>query len=156
MSENEGPKSASMASANGGADSSVIERTVEEPHSESRRTVLVVEDDPDTQALMKAQLRRHYEVVTAASEEEFWSVLKGLTPCLILMDLSLKGSQDGLTLTREFRAEPKWDAIPVVALTAHVTTGDRERAIASGCAVYVSKPVDRRRLLDLIGSLVGP
>ena len=134
----------------------MIERSVEESASDSRCTVLVVEDDPDTQALMKAQLRRHYEVVTAASEEEFWSVLGGLTPCLILMDLSLKGSQDGLTLTRQFRAVPKWDSIPVVALTAHVTTGDRDRAIAAGCAVYVSKPVDRRRLLDLIGSLIRP
>ena len=118
--------------------------------------MLVVEDDPDTQALMKAQLRRHYEVVTAASEEEFWSVLEGLKPCLILMDLSLEGSQDGLTLTRQFRADSRRDSIPVVALTAHVTTGDRERAIAAGCALYISKPVDRRRLLELIGSLIRP
>ena len=156
MTENEPPKSALTASANNRTDSSVIERSVDKPDSDSRRAVLVVEDDPDTQALMKAQLRRHYEVATAASEEEFWSVLEGLTPSLILMDLSLKGSQDGLTLTRHFRADSKWDSVPVVALTAHVTTGDRERAIAAGCAVYVSKPVDRRRLLDLIGSLIRP
>jgi CheY-like chemotaxis protein len=156
MSENERPKSALMASANSRTDSSVIEGSVDTPGSDSRRTVLVVEDDPDTQALMKAQLRRHYEVVTAASEEEFWSVLEGLKPCLILMDLSLEGSQDGLTLTRQFRADSRRDSIPVVALTAHVTTGDRERAIAAGCALYISKPVDRRRLLDLIGSLIRP
>jgi CheY-like chemotaxis protein len=103
---------------------------------------------------MKALLGRYYEVVTAASEEEFWAALERLTPCIILMDVSLKGSQDGLTLTRRFRAEARWNSIPVVALTAHATTEDRERALDAGCAVYVSKPVDRRRLLELIRSLI--
>jgi CheY-like chemotaxis protein len=120
-----------------------------------RLTLLLVEDDPDTQAFMKALLGRYYEVVTAASEEEFWTVLERMTPCIILMDVSLKGSQDGLTLTRQFRAEARWNSIPVVALTAHATTEDRERALDAGCAVYVSKPVDRRRLLELIRSLIG-
>jgi CheY-like chemotaxis protein len=119
-----------------------------------RLTLLVVEDDPDTQAFMKALLGRYYEVVTAASEEEFWAALERLTPCIILMDVSLRGSQDGLTLTRRFRAEARWNSIPVVALTAHATTEDRERALDAGCAVYVSKPVDRRRLLELIRSLI--
>ena len=115
----------------------------------------MVEDDPDTQAFMKALLGRYYEVATAASEEEFWAVLGRLTPCIILMDVSLKGSENGLTLTRRFRADPRWNSIPVVALTAHATTEDRERALDAGCAAYVSKPVDRRRLLELIGSLTA-
>lgn len=155
MSENDRAKSRIAVPPNDGSDPTVIERTTETPNSAPRLTLLVVEDDPDTQALMKALLGRHYEVATAASEEEFWSVLEGLTPCLILMDVSLKGPQDGLTLTRQFRAEPRWNSIPVVALTAHVTTEDRERALEAGCAAYVSKPVDRRRLLELIGSLIG-
>ncbi len=122
------------------------------------RTVLVVEDDPDTQAFMVALLGRHYQVATAASEYEFWREVdvRAGSLCLILMDLSLRGSEDGLTLTRQFRAEPRWNAIPVVALTAHATTEDRERALAAGCAVYVSKPVDRRRLLEVINSLITP
>ena len=123
----------------------------------ARRTLLVVEDDSDTQAFMVALLGRHYEVVTAASEREFWREVQSRGPdiCLILMDLSLRGSEDGLTLTRQFRADPRWDSIPVVALTAHATTEDRERAIEAGCAVYVSKPVDRRRLLEVIRSLIS-
>jgi CheY-like chemotaxis protein len=122
------------------------------------RTVLVVEDDPDTQAFMVALLGRHYHVVTAASESEFWLATDAhaSTLCLILMDLTLRGSQDGLTLTRQFRADPRWNAVPVVALTAHATTEDRERALAAGCAFYVSKPVDRRRLLEVIRSLTTP
>jgi CheY-like chemotaxis protein len=119
-----------------------------------RLSLLVVEDDPDTQAFMKALLGRSYEVATAASAEEFWAVLEHLTPCIILMDVSLKGSQDGLKLTRQFRDDPRWNAIPIVALTAHATTEDRERALDAGCAIYVSKPIDRRRLLELIRSLI--
>jgi CheY-like chemotaxis protein len=122
----------------------------------TRRTLLVVEDDPDTQTFMKALLGRYYEVATAASEDEFWAVLGRLTPCVVVMDLTLKGSQDGLTLTRQLRADPRWNSIPVVALTAHVTTEDRERALGAGCAAYVSKPVERRRLLELIRSLIVP
>lgn len=125
------------------------------PAAPPRLTVLVVEDDPDTQAFMKALLGRSYEVVTAASEEEFWAALERRRPCIVLMDVSLKGSQDGLTLTRQFRADPRWNPIPVVALTAYATTEDRERALDAGCVVYVSKPIDRRRLLELIGSLIA-
>jgi CheY-like chemotaxis protein len=135
-------------------DGDPTEVTAPAPATARPLTLLVVEDDPDTQALMKALLGRSYEVATAASAEEFWAAMEHLTPCLILMDVSLKGSQDGLTLTRQFRADPRWNSIPVVALTAHATTEDRERALDAGCAVYVSKPVDRRRLLELIRSLI--
>jgi CheY-like chemotaxis protein len=156
MSENDRAKSRFVAFPNDASDQTQVGRTRATPNSTPRLPLLVVEDDPDTQAFMKALLGRHYEVTTAASAEEFWSVLESLTPCLILMDVSLKGSQDGLTLTREFRADPKWNSIPVVALTAHATTEDRERALEAGCAMYVSKPVDRRRLLELIRSLLNP
>lgn len=154
MSEKDRAKSSTSAPQGEARATTEIEPTTSVRDPGKRLTLLVVEDDPDTQAFMRALLGRHYEVATAASEEEFWSVLQNVTPCLILMDVSLKGSQDGLTLTRQFRADPRWDSVPVVALTAHATTEDRERALEAGCAVYVSKPVDRRRLLELIGSLV--
>jgi CheY-like chemotaxis protein len=154
MDENERAKSRLAVPRNNPGALIQAETTSPNPPPAERLTLLVVEDDPDTQAFMKALLRRYYEVVTAASEEEFWAVLERLTPCIILMDVSLKGSQDGLTLTRQFRAQARWNSIPVVALTAHTTTEDRERALDAGCAVYVSKPVDRRRLLELIRSLI--
>jgi two-component system cell cycle response regulator DivK len=156
MSKNDRAEFRITALPNDTSDDRAVEKSRATPNSTQRLPLLVVEDDPDTQAFMKALLGRHYDVTTAASEEEFWSVLKTTTPCLILMDISLKGSQDGLTLTRRFRADPKWNAVPVVALTAHATTEDRERALEAGCALYVSKPVDRRRLLELIRSLLAP
>jgi CheY-like chemotaxis protein len=157
MNENDPYRPLLRASSNDGSDPGGIRRDddkADQSNLAQRLTLLLVEDDPDTQAFMKVLLRRYYEVAAAASEEEFWSVLENATPCLILMDVSLRGSQDGLTLTRQFRSDAKWNSVPVVALTAHATTGDRERALAAGCAAYVSKPVDRRRLLELIGSLI--
>jgi len=155
MDENERAKYCLAAPANDRGVPIEAEKTSPIPSPTQRLNLLVVEDDPDTQAFMKALLGRHYEVATAASEEEFWAVLERLTPCIILMDVSLKGSENGLTLTRRFRADPRWNSIPVIALTAHATTEDREQALDAGCAVYVSKPVDRRRLLELIRSLSG-
>jgi CheY-like chemotaxis protein len=149
------PKTGADSNRNGSAPAAAPQ-AAHTTNSIPRLTLLVVGDDPDTQAFMKALLGRHYEVVTAASEEEFWSVLEDIRPSLILMDVSLKGSQDGLTLTRLFRAQPRWNPIPVVALTAHATTEDRERALGAGCASYVSKPVVRRRLMELIASLIAP
>lgn len=156
MTQNNRAKFRIGALPNETSNQAAIERTKATLNSTTRLPLLVVEDDPDTQAFMKALLGRHYDVTTAASEEEFWSVLETVTPCLILMDVSLKGSQDGLTLTRQFRDDAKWNTVPIVALTAHATTEDRERALDAGCALYVSKPVDRRRLLELIRSLLAP
>jgi two-component system cell cycle response regulator len=155
MNENDPANVALKASSNGDSDQVKGQSDTAKSDSAPRLTLLLVEDDPDTQVFMRVLLRRYYEVATAASEEEFWPVLESAMPCLILMDVSLKGSQDGLTLTRQFRADARWNSVPVVALTAHATTGDRERALAAGCAAYVSKPVDRRRLLELIGSLIA-
>jgi CheY-like chemotaxis protein len=154
MNENDPSRRALKAASNDVSDAGGIQGDNAKSSLAQRLTLLLVEDDPDTQAFMKVLLRRYYEVAAAASEEEFWSVLENARPCLILMDVSLRGSQDGLTLTRQFRSEAKWNSVPVVALTAHATTEDRERALAAGCAAYVSKPVDRRRLLELIGSLI--
>src|SRR5205807_6132051 len=59
------------------------------------------------------------------------------------MDVQLPG-QDGLSLTRQLKADPATNAIPVVALTAHAMTGDRELALRAGCVGYIAKPIDTR------------
>jgi two-component system, cell cycle response regulator DivK len=72
---------------------------------------------------------------------------------VILMDLSLP-VLDGWDATRRIKDMPETRHIPVIALTAHAMTGDRERAIAAGCDDFDTKPVDMRRLLDKIETLV--
>jgi len=70
-------------------------------------------------------------------------MLRDAVPDLVLMDIQLPG-QDGLSLTRELKAEAATANIPIVALTAHAMTGDRELALDAGCAGYIAKPIDTR------------
>jgi CheY-like chemotaxis protein len=65
------------------------------------------------------------------------------------MDIQLPG-QDGLSLTRKLKAEPATAGIPVVALTAHAMSGDREVALDAGCAGYIAKPIDTRTFVGQI------
>ncbi|OLB94832.1 MAG: response regulator [Chloroflexi bacterium] len=106
--------------------------------------ILVVEDNEANQLLARAVLELEgYEVRIAASGPEVFDELRECVPDLILMDIQLPG-QDGLTVTRVLKADPATSAIPVVALTAHAMTGDRQQALNAGCAGYISKPIDTR------------
>ena len=75
-------------------------------------------------------------------------------PALILMDMSLPGL-DGWEATRRIKAAPETHGIPVIALTAHAMSGDREKAVAAGCDDFDTKPVDLDRLLQKIETLLG-
>jgi two-component system, cell cycle response regulator DivK len=112
--------------------------------------ILVVEDNETNQMLVRAVLELDgYKVAVAASAGEAWQELHQNTPGLILMDVQLPG-QDGLSLTRELKADPATSAIPIVALTAHAMSGDREMALKAGCAGYIAKPIDTRKFADQV------
>jgi len=122
----------------------------------ARSRVLVVEDDADTQGLMKALLGGRYEVLCASSGEEVREHLaqdeKKIR--IVLMDLSLKGGEDGLALTEHLRSQEEWKDVPIIALTAHARREDQDRALRSGCTAYLPKPVGKRELLALMESLI--
>ncbi len=106
--------------------------------------ILVVEDNEANQMLARAVLELEgHRVELAGSAPEALDLIRASAPDLILMDIQLPG-QDGLSLTRDLKADPATDDIPVVALTAHAMTGDRELALKAGCAGYISKPIDTR------------
>lgn len=108
-----------------------------------RPTVLVVEDDEDSQHYMSRLLGRRFEVLHASDGEDFRQCLgenAGRIE-LILMDLSLRGSEDGLALTRVLRSDRRWRHIPVIAVTAHALDRDRENVFRAGCDDYVAKPI---------------
>jgi len=108
------------------------------------RTILVVEDNEANQLLTRSVLELEgYAVEVAGSASEVFEVLRERTPDLILMDVQLPG-EDGLSTTKRLKADPATATIPVVALTAHAMAGDREQALAAGCAGYMSKPIDTR------------
>jgi CheY-like chemotaxis protein len=112
----------------------------------SQSLVLVVEDNEANQLLARSVLEREgYMVEVAGAADEALQKLAQQLPNLILMDVQLPG-QDGLSLTRELKADPATADIPVIALTAHAMIGDREQTIAAGCAGYIAKPIDTRTL----------
>lgn len=106
--------------------------------------ILVVEDNEANQLLVRAVLELEgYRVALAGSAPEALDQLRASPPDLILMDVQLPG-EDGLTLTRQLKADPATRQIPVVALTAHAMMGDRELALNAGCVGYIAKPIDTR------------
>ena len=77
-----------------------------------------------------------------------------LRPALVLMDMSLP-EMDGWEATRRLKADPEIAATPVIALTAHAMSGDREKALEAGCDEYDTKPIEFARLLEKISKLLG-
>jgi DNA-binding response OmpR family regulator len=121
-----------------------------------RLRVLVVEDEPDAQALLRFILEPKYEVITASSGEEMRRQLDAHSErlSLVLMDLKLEGDEDGVTLTKHLRGEGRWKGLPIVALTACATGDDLRRAVEAGCDDYVPKPFYRKHLTALIERLI--
>jgi CheY-like chemotaxis protein len=93
-------------------------------------------------------------VAIAIDGEQGLAMARSEAPALILMDMSLPGL-DGWEATRQLKAAPETRHIPVIALTAHAMSGDRERALGAGCDDFDTKPVDFPRLLEKIEALLG-
>ena len=109
---------------------------------DNRGTILYVEDNPDNRMLIRRVLSAEgYTVHEAPDAHEALNKLKTLLPDLILMDINMP-DMDGYTLTAHIRALPNLGLIPIVALTANVMRGDRERSLEAGCDGYIQKPVD--------------
>ncbi len=111
----------------------------------SRPPLILVVDDNDAGLLLACSVLQMdgFQIDSAGSAPEVLKRLRARLPDLILMDVQLPG-QDGLSLTRELKADPVTAAIPIVALTAHAMAGDQEQALAAGCSGYISKPIDTR------------
>lgn len=109
--------------------------------------ILIVDDNVTNLKLVRVLLETEgYTIRTASHAIEALRVLLDFRPQLILMDIQLPDI-DGLTLTRQLKADPKTADITVVALTAYAMKGDEEKALASGCSGYITKPVDTRQLV---------
>ncbi|HEX9568825.1 MAG TPA: response regulator [Rhodospirillales bacterium] len=116
--------------------------------------VLVIEDNEMNRDMLARRLRRRgFDLVLAADGETGISTATREGPDLILMDLGLPGI-DGWETARRLKSAAETAAIPIIALTAHAMTGDREKALAAGCDDYDTKPVELSRLLDKMQKLL--
>jgi two-component system cell cycle response regulator len=121
-----------------------------------RAFILVVEENPANQLLIQFTLEAGgFRVDVAGSAGEALKSIERQRPAVILMDIQLPG-QDGLSLTRQLKADPDLSAIRVVALTARATAGDRELSLAAGCSGYISKPIDTRTIVNELGRFLSP
>ena len=113
-------------------------------------TILLVEDNERNRKLARTILEfRGYEVVECEDGEPALELARKHRPALVLMDIQLP-TVDGITALRRLRADPDTAAIPVVAVTASVTPGERDRVVAAGFNGYVSKPIDVATFGDMV------
>ena len=117
--------------------------------------ILLVEDNEMNRDMLSRRLiRKGFDVVIAEDGVKGLELANAEMPDLILMDMSLP-VMDGWEATRRLKADDKTSAIPVIALTAHAMSNDRDKALEAGCDDYDTKPVELPRLLDKMNSLLG-
>jgi CheY-like chemotaxis protein len=118
-------------------------------------TILVVEDnEPSRDALARRLERRGFRTLLAADGRQAVSVAQSGQPDLILMDLGLPGI-DGWEATRQLKADDSTRRIPIIVLSAHAMTSDREMALAAGGDDFDTKPVRFQQLLDKMDVLLA-
>lgn len=105
-------------------------------------TILYVEDNPENRLLIRRILQAEgYTMLEASNAYQAIDLVKTENPDLILMDINLP-EMDGYTLTARLKTMPKLSTVPIIALTANVMRGDRERTLEAGCDGYIQKPID--------------
>ena len=118
--------------------------------------ILLVEDNEMNRDMLSRRLmRRGYEVIIAIDGEGGLALAREQSPDIILMDMSLP-VLDGWEASRQLKADADTKHIPVIALTAHAMSSDRDKALAAGCDDYDTKPVELERLLEKIEALLAP
>ncbi len=117
--------------------------------------LLLVEDNDVNRDMLSRRLIRHgFEIEIAIDGAQGLAMAQSIAPDLVLMDMSLP-IIDGWEATRQLKASANTRQIPVIALTAHAMSGDRERCLAAGCDEYDTKPIEFSRLLAKIQALLN-
>lgn len=116
--------------------------------------ILLVEDNEMNRDMLSRRLsKKGYEIIVATDGKQGVDTALRARPDLILMDMSLP-EIDGWEATRQLKAQTDMRAIPIIALTAHAMSGDKEKALKAGCDDYDTKPVDLARLVEKIEALL--
>jgi two-component system cell cycle response regulator DivK len=114
---------------------------------DNKGTVLYVEDNPDNRMLVRRiLLSEDYSLLEATDARDALELLKTKKPDLILMDINMP-DMDGYTLTTKIKTTPGFERVPILALTANVMRGDKEKTLEAGCDGYIQKPIDFDELL---------
>jgi two-component system cell cycle response regulator DivK len=119
------------------------------------KRILLVEDHEDNRNIYRTILEHYgYTVVIAVDGQNGIRIAREERPDLILMDLSIP-VVDGWEATRLLKGDPETSGIPIIALSAHALSEDRERAVQAGCDGYLAKPVEPRKVLEEVARFLG-
>ena len=114
------------------------------------KKVLCVEDNPVNMLLVSRIVEAEgHELIRAADASAAEQILTTMVPDIILLDINLPG-KSGLDLAREFKGDDRLAPVPLIATTAQVLVGDRERFLEAGCDDYLPKPLDIRKLREVL------
>jgi len=117
---------------------------------QNQRTILHVEDNLENRILIRRLLNSDgYQVLEASNAAQAIEALCTQLPDLILMDINMP-DMDGYTLTNKLKMDARYRQIPIIALTANVMKGDREKTLQAGCDGYLEKPIDVDLFLEQV------
>ncbi|OGU86045.1 MAG: hypothetical protein A2499_02395 [Stygiobacter sp. RIFOXYC12_FULL_38_8] len=122
---------------------------------DGRHKVLIVDDEELAQDFLRFFLSKKFDVYTVGSVNTFNNIISKVDFDIILMDISLRDSKDGIQLTKELRASPKYRNVPIFILTAFNTTKERNNAEAAGANKFLTKPVDSKLLVNMIDDVLS-
>lgn len=133
-----------------GIESKILSGVLFEMSELNKGTILYVEDNPDNRNLIRRVLNADgYTMLEASKAEQAVEKLESNKVDLILMDINMP-DMDGYTLTARIKAIEKFSKIPIIAVTANVMRGDREKSLEAGCDGYIQKPIDIDTLIQQI------
>lgn len=130
-----------------------LENIIHKSEETRKMFVLLVEDDLLNQFTIKRFIEKKHTAIVADSSEKALEILNNGKVDLILMDISIRGSKNGLELTRELKASKEFSHIPVIAITAHAFESDKQKALEAGCDSFLPKPFSKDLLLSTINAL---
>ena len=117
--------------------------------------ILYVEDNPENRMLVRrVLLAEDYSLAEAVDARQALDHLKSSRPDLILMDINMP-DMDGYTLTAQIKSMPGFERVPILAITANVMRGDREKTLEAGCDGYIQKPIDIDQLVNEVGNVLA-
>ena len=116
----------------------------------AKKVVLCIEDNSTNMLLVSRVVEAEgHTLVRAEDSQRAIHELEQAVPDIILLDVNLPG-MNGLDLARQLRQEERYSTVPIIAITANVLVGDREKCLEAGCNDYMPKPIDIRKLRELM------
>lgn len=131
----------------------LIPLIVDSSQTKERKRILVVEDNTETQLILKIYLRDSYEVDIVQTAIEGLKKIKKNKYALIILDINLPGELNGNDVIKAVKNDPDSVSVPILVVTAYALKGDREKYLAMGADGYLPKPVDKKDILKLAREL---